>query len=55
MVQLMLSEDGTITLTQDLMDHMGVGPGDELEYELLAAGQIVVSPARERHVVAERD
>jgi bifunctional DNA-binding transcriptional regulator/antitoxin component of YhaV-PrlF toxin-antitoxin module len=30
---------GRITLPKDLLQHLGVGPGDEIEFELLPNGQ----------------
>jgi len=30
---------GRITLPKDLLQHLGVGPGDEIEFELLPDGQ----------------
>jgi len=33
---------GRITLPKDLLQHLGVGPGDEIEFELLPDGQAAV-------------
>jgi AbrB family looped-hinge helix DNA binding protein len=30
---------GRITVPKDLLQHLGVGPGDEIEFELLPDGQ----------------
>jgi bifunctional DNA-binding transcriptional regulator/antitoxin component of YhaV-PrlF toxin-antitoxin module len=35
---LTISSRGRITLPKDLLMHLGVGPGDEIDFELLADG-----------------
>jgi len=36
---LTVSSRGRITLPNDLLQYLGVGPGDEVEFELLPNGQ----------------
>jgi AbrB family looped-hinge helix DNA binding protein len=39
MWRLTVRSRGRITLPKDLLQHLGVGPGDEIEFELLPDGQ----------------
>lgn len=43
MTELTLTSGGRVTLTQDLLEHLGVGPGDQLDLELLPNGQVALT------------
>lgn len=39
---LQISSTGRVALTKEIMDHLGVKPGDELELELLPGRQAMI-------------
>jgi AbrB family looped-hinge helix DNA binding protein len=41
---------GRITVPKDLLQHLGVGPGDEIEFELLPDGQGALMRAKTRKI-----
>lgn len=45
MATLTVTAKGQITLRQDLLKHLGVGPGEKLEIEKLPDGQIIIKAA----------
>lgn len=45
MTTLTVTAKGQITLRQDLLKHLGVGPGQKLEVEKLPDGRIIVRAA----------
>jgi bifunctional DNA-binding transcriptional regulator/antitoxin component of YhaV-PrlF toxin-antitoxin module len=42
MTQLTITAKGQVTLKQDLLKHLGVGPGEKIEADKLPDGRIVV-------------
>jgi bifunctional DNA-binding transcriptional regulator/antitoxin component of YhaV-PrlF toxin-antitoxin module len=42
MTTLTITTKGQVTLKQDLLKHLGVGPGEKIEAEKLPDGRIVV-------------
>ena len=42
MITLTITGKGQVTLKQDLLRHLGVGPGEKVEIDKLPGGQIVV-------------
>lgn len=46
MTQLTVTAKGQVTLRKELLEHLGVGPGDKIEVEKLPRGQIVVTAPR---------
>jgi bifunctional DNA-binding transcriptional regulator/antitoxin component of YhaV-PrlF toxin-antitoxin module len=45
MATLTVTAKGQITLKQDLLKHLGIGPGQKLEVEKLPDGRILVKAA----------
>jgi bifunctional DNA-binding transcriptional regulator/antitoxin component of YhaV-PrlF toxin-antitoxin module len=45
MTTLTITTKGQVTLKQDLLKHLGVGPGAKIEVDKLPDGQIVVRAA----------
>lgn len=45
MITLTITGKGQVTLKQDLLRHLGVGPGEKVEIDKLPGGQIVVRAA----------
>jgi len=45
MTRLTVTAKGQITLKQDLLKHLGVGPGEKVEADKLPDGRIVVRAA----------
>lgn len=41
-----MTSKGQVTVPKRLRDHLGLGPGSEVEFELQATGQVVVRAAR---------
>lgn len=42
MTSSIVTEDGLVTLPQHVLDQLGVGPGDEVEFRRAADGKIVI-------------
>jgi len=45
MTTLKITAKGQVTLKQDLLKHLGVGPGERVEADKLSDGRIVVKAA----------
>jgi AbrB family looped-hinge helix DNA binding protein len=45
-IQLTVTAKGQVTLRREVLEHMGIGPGDRLEVDLLPGGRVQVSPRR---------
>ncbi len=45
MTTLTVTAKGQVTLRQDLLKHLGIGPGDKLEVEKLPDGRIIARAA----------
>ncbi len=45
---------GRITLPEDLLQHLGVGPGDEIEFELLPDGSGALMRGKTTKMAANR-
>ena len=45
-ILLVVTAKGQINLGKEVLDHLGVRPGDKLEVDLLKGGRIQVSPKR---------
>ena len=45
MTTLTITAKGQVTLKQDLLKHLGVGPGEKIEADKLPDGRIVVKAA----------
>ncbi len=41
-----VTAEGQITLTQELLRHLNVAPGQEVEVEMLPGGRLLISPPR---------
>jgi AbrB family looped-hinge helix DNA binding protein len=48
MTTLTITSKGQITLKKEVLRHLGVGPGDMVEVELLPKGQVKVGPVPAR-------
>lgn len=46
MTTLTITSKGQVTLKKDLLAHLGVGPGEKIEVELLPGGRAALKPAR---------
>ena len=46
MTTLTITSRGQVTLKKDILRHLGVGPGDRVEVELLPERRVRVEPAR---------
>ena len=53
MSTLTITAKGQITLKQDLLRHMKVGPGEKVEIEKLPGGRLVVRPAVQTGSIAK--
>jgi len=47
MTTLTITAKGQVTLKQDLLNHLGVGPGEKVEADRLPDGRIVVRAAEQ--------
>jgi len=45
MTTLRITSKGQVTLKKDVLRHMGVGPGDRVQVELLPTGKVNLAPA----------
>jgi antitoxin PrlF len=52
MTTLTITTKGQVTLKQDLLKHLGVGPGEKIEVDKLPDGQIVVRAATQSEPIA---
>ena len=46
MTQLTVTAKGQVTLRKDVLEHLGVRPGDKIVVEKLPSGRIIVSAPR---------
>jgi bifunctional DNA-binding transcriptional regulator/antitoxin component of YhaV-PrlF toxin-antitoxin module len=53
MTTLTVTAKGQITLKQDLLQHLGVGPGQKIEAEPLPDGRVVVRAAAPNGTISE--
>ena len=53
MTKLTITAKGQVTLKQDLLNHLGVGPGEKIEADKLPDGQIVVRAASQDGSIAD--
>jgi len=53
MTQLTITAKGQVTLRKDVLEHLGVGPGDKIEVEKLPSGRIVVSAPRKTGKISD--
>ena len=53
MTQLTVTAKGQITLRKDLLEHLGVRPGDKIEVEKLPSGRIQVSAPRKTGKISD--
>ncbi len=51
MTTLKITAKGQVTLKQDLLRHLGVGPGEEIEADKLSDGTIVVKAALQKGTI----
>lgn len=53
MTTLTITAKGQVTLKQELLQHLGVGPGEKIEADKLPDGRIVVRAAAEDGKIAD--
>ena len=53
MTMLTITTKGQVTLKQDLLKHLGVGPGEKVEADKLPDGRIVVRAAAQNGRIAD--
>lgn len=53
MTTLTVTAKGQITLKQDLLKHLGVGPGEKIEADRLPDGRIVVRAAAQDGAISD--
>ena len=53
MTKLTITAKGQVTLKQELLQHLGVTPGEKIEADKLPDGRIVVSAARQDGSMAD--
>jgi bifunctional DNA-binding transcriptional regulator/antitoxin component of YhaV-PrlF toxin-antitoxin module len=53
MTTLTITAKGQITLKQDLLKHLGVGPGEKIEADKLPDGRIVVRAAAPNGTISD--
>jgi len=53
MTTLTITAKGQVTLKQDLLKHLGVGPGEQIEADKLPDGRIVVRAAAQEGAIAD--
>ena len=53
MTTLTVTAKGQITLKQDLLEHLGVGPGQKIEAEPLPNGRVVVRAAAQNGAISD--
>jgi bifunctional DNA-binding transcriptional regulator/antitoxin component of YhaV-PrlF toxin-antitoxin module len=50
MVRLRITSKGQVTLKKEVLDHLGVEPGAEVEIDFLPRGRLLVKGAEERKI-----
>jgi len=53
MTKLTITTKGQVTLKQDLLKHLGVGPGEKIEADKLPDGRILVKAATPGGTIAD--
>ena len=53
MTKLTVTAKGQVTLKRDLLEHLGVDPGEKIEADKLPAGRIVVRAAAQDGTIAD--
>lgn len=53
MTKLTITAKGQVTLKQDLLNHLGVGPGEKIEIDKLPENQIIVRAASQEGTMAD--
>ena len=53
MTTLTVTAKGQVTLKQDLLKHLGIGPGEKIEADKLPDGRIVVRAAAQDGTIAD--
>ena len=52
MTTLTVTSRGQVTFRKDVLQHLGVGPGDQIEFEKLPGGELRVRVARPAGTIA---
>jgi AbrB family looped-hinge helix DNA binding protein len=50
MSTLKITAKGQVTLRKEILEHLGIGPGDQIDVELLPDGRIEVRAAPTGHI-----
>jgi AbrB family looped-hinge helix DNA binding protein len=50
MTKLKITAKGQITLRKEVLEHLGVGPGQQVEIELQPEGRLSIKPARKGRI-----
>jgi antitoxin PrlF len=53
MTKLTITAKGQVTLKQELLNHLGVGPGEKIEADKLPDGRIIVRAASQEGTIAD--
>jgi bifunctional DNA-binding transcriptional regulator/antitoxin component of YhaV-PrlF toxin-antitoxin module len=53
MTKLTITAKGQVTLKQELLNHLGVGPGEKIEADKLPDGRIVVRAAAQEGAISD--
>ncbi len=53
MIQLTVTAKGQVTLRKDVLQHLGIQPGDKISVEKLPNGRLEVTAARPRGKVSD--
>ncbi len=53
MTTLTITAKGQVTLKQELLNHLGVGPGEKIEADKLPDGRIVVRAAAQEGAISD--
>ena len=53
MTVLTITAKGQVTLKQDLLKHLGVGPGEKIEADKLPDGRVVVRAAAQEGSISD--
>ena len=53
MARLTVTAKGQVTLRKDVLKHLGVGPGEKIEVELLPGGRVEAKAARSKGRISD--
>lgn len=53
MTTLTITAKGQVTLKQELLKHLGVGPGQKVEVDKLPDGRMVVRAVEQSHAISD--